>query len=249
MQWFLTLFAGDLPQSVVRRIWDRFLIAGWQVIVQVGLALLQEVESELVAFENCEVLTFLKRFARSRRFQPEELLRTASAFEVSHRMLSELEAAYRWEDSAEAELLIERSKESNHRVRWVIQRRASPVPVPDASFETPGEMPSTSALVHKTPLPSQKEAPLTVLPFLLHNLDTGETTVMEEEWGYFVTERHAEQTRKLVAPPAFRCGQHFFQRFLQGSQHQPPSNSTTGGCFWSQSRQQQALRGLATMAH
>jgi hypothetical protein len=245
MQWFLTLFAGDLPQPVVRRIWDRFLIAGWQVIVQVGLALLQEVENELLAFDDCEMLIFLKRFVSVRRFRPEELLRAASSFEVSHQMLSELEAAYSWEESADAELLIEQGNGSNHKVRWVVQRRTEPVPVPHLGMETPGDMPSIPALARARPSPTHRKAPPTVLPFLLHNLDTGETTIMEEEWGFFVSEQPARQEEcKLVAPQVRRCGQDFLQGFLHGSQHKLPSNPKTGGCFWSQSRQHQALRAL-----
>ena len=48
MQWFLTLYASDLPQEVVRRIWDRFLVAGWRVVVQIGLALLYRIQDSLI---------------------------------------------------------------------------------------------------------------------------------------------------------------------------------------------------------
>jgi hypothetical protein len=210
---------------------------------------LHEVESELLAFEDCEVLIFLKRFVSARRFRPEELLRAASSFEVSHQMLSELEAAYNWEESADAELLIEQCHASNRNIRWVVQRRTNPVHVPDPSVETPGDMPSMPAFVRRTPSPTHAETPPTVLPFLLHNLDTGETTLMEEEWGSFVSEQPAQQEEcKLVVPQVRCCGQDFFQGFLQdflhGSQHKRASNPKMGGCFWSQSRQQQALRAL-----
>lgn len=48
IQWFLTLYAIDLPQPVVRRIWDRFLVAGWRVIAQVGLVLLYRIQDALL---------------------------------------------------------------------------------------------------------------------------------------------------------------------------------------------------------
>merc|ERR1719159_1641564 len=56
LQWFLTLFASDLPQDLVRRVWDRFLISGWQVIVQVGLALLYDVQDVLPTLDTCHTL-------------------------------------------------------------------------------------------------------------------------------------------------------------------------------------------------
>lgn len=175
MQWFLALYAGDLPQPVVRRVWDRFLIAGWRVIVQVGLALLQQVQDELLAFDTCEVLTFLKRFVRLRQYKPAELLHRAGSFQVTHRMLSELEAAYGWEGGV------------------------------DALLPAPARPP---------PAGSQAGEPSTVLPFLLHNLDTGETTVMEEEWSTYLRE-----VQQLPSPG-------------------------TCGSFWLEGRRRQALRAL-----
>ena len=48
IQWFLTLYASDLRQEVVRRIWDRFLVAGWRVVAQIGLALLYRIQDSLI---------------------------------------------------------------------------------------------------------------------------------------------------------------------------------------------------------
>lgn len=51
IQWFLTLFASDLPQPIVRRIWDRFLVAGWRVMAQVGLVLLYRIQDALLEMD------------------------------------------------------------------------------------------------------------------------------------------------------------------------------------------------------
>ena len=67
---FLTLFASDLPQRTVHRFGpaaskqresctkDRFLVSGWQVIVQVGLALLKQV-ADAGPSDSLQILTHL----------------------------------------------------------------------------------------------------------------------------------------------------------------------------------------------
>merc|ERR1740121_2440597 len=71
IQWFLTLFASDLQQETVRRVWDRFLVAGWRVVVQVGLALLYTIQDILPTLDTCQALIFLRKFTRSTKFQAE----------------------------------------------------------------------------------------------------------------------------------------------------------------------------------
>ncbi|CAK0809653.1 unnamed protein product, partial [Prorocentrum cordatum] len=118
IQWFLTLFASDLQQHVVRRVWDRFLVAGWRIVVQVGLALLYTVQDILPTLDTCRALTFLKRFTHERSYDAEELLALAASFKVSHRMLSALEAAYNWED--DVQLLVIKDLNSGV-VHWAVQ--------------------------------------------------------------------------------------------------------------------------------
>merc|ERR1712066_479413 len=127
IQWFLTLFASDLPQPTVRRIWDRFLVAGWQVVVQVSLALLYSVQDDLPELDNCEALAFLRKVARSNSYTAEELLQKAASFRVSHRMLSALEAAYSWE--GEVQLFVAKDLNSGQ-VHWFVRA------VPDARTPT-----------------------------------------------------------------------------------------------------------------
>ncbi|CAJ1347685.1 unnamed protein product [Effrenium voratum] len=201
MQWFLTLYASDLPQPTVQRIWDRFLLVGWQVIVQVGLALLKQVADVLQSLDSCETLTFLKKFVRMRRIEPEVLLTYAAQFEVSHRMLSELEAAYSTEE-ADPKLVLSWPGGELH---WEVRRDA-----PSEALE-PQAVSGAGA------------GQATVLPFLLHNLDTGETTILEEEWNTYLGER-----AEPVASRRPNCQQ---------------AASGLGG-HWLQGRQREALRAL-----
>ncbi|CAK8988184.1 unnamed protein product [Durusdinium trenchii] len=217
MQWFLTLFASDLPQRAVHRIWDRFLVAGWQVIVQVGLALLKQIADVLQSLDACETLTFLKKFVRMRRFEPEVLLADAQQFEVSHRMLSELEAAYNWQsEDLEPKLVLWWEGE---KLCWEVKRVQS------------GQKHQGVETGRRA---GEKTGQANLLPFLLHNLDTGETSVLEEEWNTYLDERKApddpgpdalSQCKLEVAP---RPG--------------PPTG--VGGSHWLAGRQREALRAL-----
>jgi len=229
MNWFLTLFASDLQQPVVRRVWDRFLIAGWQVVVQVGLALLKQVSDVLQSLDACESLTFLKKFVRIRRFEPEVLLSYADKFQVSHRMLSELEAAYGLENTDAAKLELKWS--AGGELDWRVTR--------------PSAKPCSGNDV-RTAAPQ-----VTVLPFLLHNLDTGETTVLEEEWKSYVSEEK-QRPQTVTALNA---------ALLPDTSAKMPSRNSTqatakpatsghqrsghgGGSFWLEERQREALRAL-----
>merc|ERR1712039_326880 len=98
--------------------WDRFLVAGWRVVVQTGLALLYSIQDVLPTLDTCQALSFLKRFTRTNTYQAEDLLQVASSFKVSHRMLSALEAAYDWEE--DVQLLVIKDLDSGQ-VHWAVQ--------------------------------------------------------------------------------------------------------------------------------
>jgi len=270
LQWFLTVFASDLPQPTVRRIWDRFLVAGWQVVVQIGLALLYSVQDELPELDMCHALSFLKRFSRTRTYEANELLQSADTFLVSHRMLSALEAAYSWE--GEVQLFVAKDLNSGQ-VHWSVQsapvsspsgnRRGSdsedgegfadgeeaPMPVPRAFTRNsvqggpagrgiggpgstmPGPPPPEGSGAEGAAPPSG-----TVLPFLIHNLDTGETTVMDKAWSQYTRENRA-RARAKVGPKANATSAPVASRRKE---------SSSSGSFWMQSVQRQAARRLSS---
>merc|ERR1712194_822598 len=68
-----------------------------------------------------------------------------------------------------------------------------------------------------------------VSPFTMHNLDTGDTTVMEAEWAQYVREKKDASPKASSATGSPSCGH---------------SQKIAGGSFWSAGQQQQALRIL-----
>jgi len=303
MQWFLTLFASDLPQNVVVQIWDRFFVVGWQAIVQVGLALLAEIQDELSELDSCAAMMLLKKFTLTRRFEAKALLNAASKFDVSHRMLSDLEAAQcRGEDPECTRIVAEENSDTVAR-HWYVQRGASPKPSPKLyrsnSNRSVGSTCSTAVplprafedgylsdgeYIQCSPRPGGTDAAVwrrssslrpsrssspasgpstppfgngTLLPFIIHNLDTGETTLLEEEWKKYlrVTEEKqaGRQTCLLEGPSSFLS-----KLSLQSALKEPCHMDVTqerhsaianvggacSGSFWIQEQQWRALRTL-----
>ncbi|CAK9005532.1 unnamed protein product [Durusdinium trenchii] len=227
IQWFLTLYASDLPQHMVRRIWDRFLVAGWRVIAQVGLVLLYRIQDILQDMDTCQALVFLKRFTRNAKFTADELLDTAATFKVSHRMLSALEAAYAWNEPSQLTVI----KDLNSgQVHWTVQA---------ASFEETDEHEEASRFPRAgtKSLQGGRRLQGKVLPFLLHNLDTGETTMMEKAFSQYKGEMH-QQARAKAGP--VQAG--------PSSAEMPGVSAeleTPAGSFWMQTVQRQAERRLS----
>lgn len=271
IQWFLTLFAGELSQDVVRRIWDRFLVAGWRVVVQVSLALLYTIQDVLPTLDTCSALCFLRKFARTKQFDAEELLDTASSFEVSHQMLSALEASYSW--TYEVQLIVVKDLNTGN-VHWAIQALPPTPPCSDPPYgnaDVPGEEEmSIPRAFNRASMDPQQASGVggsadaaagpershgTVLPFLVHDLDTGKTTVLERAWSQYMREVHDKARAQTGAPP----------RQPQQQQHSAPvpvpdlrpaldtpvrqwtnrgnrRETGGGGSFWMQSVQREAAR-------
>eukprot|EP00405_Crypthecodinium_cohnii_P054367 CAMPEP_0206614146 /NCGR_PEP_ID=MMETSP0325_2-20121206/57180_1 /ASSEMBLY_ACC=CAM_ASM_000347 /TAXON_ID=2866 /ORGANISM="Crypthecodinium cohnii, Strain Seligo" /LENGTH=315 /DNA_ID=CAMNT_0054134511 /DNA_START=1 /DNA_END=944 /DNA_ORIENTATION=- len=201
IQWFMTLYASDLPQSVVRRIWDRFLIAGWRIVVQVGLALLCTVAD----MDTCHALVALRKFGKNCPYKGEELLEHASTFKVSHRMLSALEAAYNWDD--DVQLIVVKDLNSGQ-VHWSVQA-VKPQP-PSAGprgdeDEFPIELPRafTRRDSQTSGVEDSNEVHGNVLPFLIRNLDTGDETVLNEAWSEY-TDDISRRARAAAGPAQAR---------------------------------------------
>jgi hypothetical protein len=261
MQWFLTLFAGDLPQKVVVRIWDQFLVVGWQAIVQVALALVSQIQKELNELETCEAMKLLKKFTHTRKIEADSLLEAASKFEVSHRMLSDLEAAHdRGEDPEGTRLVFEEDGETGKKC-WSVQRRVPPKlqrsnstrsvgsnsePLPrafsqenlHAKLQGEGGKASPNSAKETDGSTNKKRNGL-LLPFIIHNLDTGETSVLEEEWCAYMQEENLAKVANvpnLLSQRSWHLG--------SPKRSQPRISGACGGSFWMQGRQMQALHAL-----
>lgn len=77
--WFHTLFAWRFPLPLVFRLFDMFLREGFCVVFRLGIAILRERQSEIMAMDPAEVLMFLQ--------DPEKLLGTYSTDEWISRSL------------------------------------------------------------------------------------------------------------------------------------------------------------------
>ena len=106
-QWFVTLFAYSLPLGVVERVWDVFMLEGVKVIFQVGVALLQRAEENLLALPFEVLAANLRHFpvsekreeadevgeGRDDNVEADDLLERALALRLSRR-LEELRAEH-----------------------------------------------------------------------------------------------------------------------------------------------------------
>ena len=61
-QWFITLFTYSLPFDVVLRIWDIFMLEGLKIVFQVGVALLQASEDDLLSLPFEALAANLRHF-------------------------------------------------------------------------------------------------------------------------------------------------------------------------------------------
>lgn len=270
IQWFLTLFASDLPQAMVRRVWDRFLIAGWRVIVQVGLALLYTIQDILPTLDTGNALGYLKKFTHNCPYSTEELLEAAASFKVSHRMLSALEAAYSWEDKEnDVQLLVIKDLNSGH-VHWAVQAvppaPATPSPLQQQQLDEEEKVDIPRAFCRNAGSGGDASPELggpldgvpgagdgEVLPFLLHNLDTGEQIVIDEAWSQYTDDmskrakatsgpaqaRPSSSPEKMTAVSPATAGE-----AGSGRPHAGSGESAGGGSFWMQSVQRQAVSRL-----
>ena len=93
LQWFLTLYSYDLDCDVVWCVWDVFLSGGWRVMFQIGLALLEFAQPDLVALDYDDILMYLKTFVQDMVIDGQLLLEKARRFRISNRMVSAIEAA------------------------------------------------------------------------------------------------------------------------------------------------------------
>ncbi len=58
-KWFLTLFTMQFPLDFVVRVWDHFLCNGWITVYNVALALLTQMEDELLQMKSFDSIMAL----------------------------------------------------------------------------------------------------------------------------------------------------------------------------------------------
>ncbi len=61
-QWLMTIYTSTFPFELVARVWDSFLVEGWKVVYRTMLALLHHAQSDLMAIQFDEILTYLREY-------------------------------------------------------------------------------------------------------------------------------------------------------------------------------------------
>merc|ERR1719213_419850 len=185
---------------MVLALWDRFMVSGWKVVHSVGLALLYSVQDKMLSLDVEHLLRFLKEFVAGTQLTTQELFASAATFRVTNRMLAELE---RFQEQR-PKLFVVKDLDSGE-LHWQLSP-SDPMDEYEA-FDT--VVPNLS----RTCTPREEEPrridEQTVLPFLLHNLDTGQKSVMVDA----LEEARAQQNAKATqAAPA----ETFWSRVVRG---------------------------------
>lgn len=63
-KWIMTLFACFLPYDVLPPIFDMFLMDGWRAVFRIGIALLREMEKNLLQMDMVEMSTYFRDSVR-----------------------------------------------------------------------------------------------------------------------------------------------------------------------------------------
>ena len=94
-QWFLTVFAYNLPFQMLLRVWDMFLMEGMKVVFKVGLELLAVAEEELLQlnFEDL-VQTLSGKQTIVQNINVDNFLKNAMSKQITDK-LKELEELYK----------------------------------------------------------------------------------------------------------------------------------------------------------
>jgi len=93
-EWFATGFTYVLPPELVVRIWDLFIVDGWQALFRFALAILSLCSDDLMLLDFEKFVRYMKTLSQSKSFDVEELVQTALEFEVTDRLIDELEEYY-----------------------------------------------------------------------------------------------------------------------------------------------------------
>ena len=63
-KWIMTLFACFLPYEVLPPIFDMFLMDGWRAVFRVGIALLRDMELNLLQMDMVDMSTYFRDSVR-----------------------------------------------------------------------------------------------------------------------------------------------------------------------------------------
>mmetsp|Transcript_27057 Transcript_27057/g.48213 ORF Transcript_27057/g.48213 Transcript_27057/m.48213 type:complete len:175 (-) Transcript_27057:107-631(-) len=83
-QWFITIFAYNLPFDHLLRCWDIFLHEGVKIVFAIGLVLLKSAEEELMGMHFEQLVAFLNsKSLPAYKMHPDDLMKQALALSGS----------------------------------------------------------------------------------------------------------------------------------------------------------------------
>jgi hypothetical protein len=83
-KWIMTVFACFLPYEVLAPIFDMFLMDGWRAVFRIGIALLKEMENQLLKMDMVEMCNYFRDNVRKEKVTSEyKLFSEASRVRVN----------------------------------------------------------------------------------------------------------------------------------------------------------------------
>lgn len=91
-QWFMTIFAVNMPFACIVRIWDIFMVEGRKIMYRVALAIFKLNEKALLKCEMEGVFELLREFQKD--IDPELLIKTALSFKFPGQLIDKIEKEF-----------------------------------------------------------------------------------------------------------------------------------------------------------
>ena len=84
-QWFITIFALNLPADILARVWDLFIFKGMKIIYKIIIALLKINEELLLSLIFDEIMEKIKSLYNE--IEKEVLIKTALSIKITNKNL------------------------------------------------------------------------------------------------------------------------------------------------------------------
>lgn len=83
-KWIMTIFACFLPFDILAPIFDMFLLDGWRAVFRIGIALLREMEEQLLEMDMVDMCNYFRDNVRTEKMANEfKLFSEASKVRVN----------------------------------------------------------------------------------------------------------------------------------------------------------------------
>jgi len=94
-QWFITLFAYNLPMETLLRLWDIMLHEGMKIVFKLSIYLIKTVEKDLLKSDFMEIVRTLKDVSeRDMVKNPDILIKEVLKIKVSKKLLDKVAKKY-----------------------------------------------------------------------------------------------------------------------------------------------------------